>query len=75
MIGYPKGFWDRVNNLPVVRKGITATPIYIDYNGKKEFLLDIPIFSGSSGSPIVLFNEGSYSTKKEGLILEVEYHY
>lgn len=67
MIGYPKGFWDRVNNLPVVRKGITATPIYIDYNGKKEFLLDIPIFSGSSGSPIVLFNEGSYSTKKGGI--------
>lgn len=67
MIGYPKGFWDKVNNLPVVRKGITATPIYIDYNGKKEFLLDIPIFSGSSGSPIVLFNEGSYSTKKGGI--------
>ncbi|RTY76531.1 serine protease [Flavobacterium sp. LS1R10] len=63
MIGYPKGFWDKVNNLPVVRKGLTATPLYINYSGKKEFLLDIPIFAGSSGSPIVLFNHGSYSTK------------
>jgi hypothetical protein len=67
MIGYPKGFWDKTNNLPIVRKGITATPIYIDYEGKKEFLLDIPIFSGSSGSPIVLFNHGSYSTKQGGI--------
>ena len=67
MIGYPKGFWDKTNNLPIVRKGITATPIYLDYEGKKEFLLDIPIFSGSSGSPIVLFNQGSYSTKQGGI--------
>ena len=64
MIGYPKGLWDIVNNLPVVRRGTTATPIYINYSGKKQFLLDIPIFAGSSGSPIVLFNNGSYSTKK-----------
>ncbi|WP_409415401.1 trypsin-like peptidase domain-containing protein [Flavobacterium sp. PS2] len=67
MVGYPKGFWDKVNNLPVVRKGTTATPMYIDYSGKKEFLLDIPIFAGSSGSPVVLFNQGSYSTKDGGI--------
>lgn len=67
MIGYPQGLWDKTNNLPIVRKGITATPIYIDYEGKKQFLLDIAIFHGSSGSPVVLFNNGSYSTKKGGI--------
>lgn len=67
MIGYPKGLWDKTNNLPIVRKGITATPVYLDYEGKKEFLLDIPNYGGSSGSPVVLFNQGSYSSK-QGII-------
>jgi len=69
MIGYPKGFWDSTNNLPVVRKGLTATPINLNYNRQPEFLLDIPIFAGSSGSPIVLFNQGSYSTKKGEIVI------
>lgn len=69
MVGYPKGFWDSTNNLPVVRKGLTATPINLNYNQKPEFLLDIPIFAGSSGSPIILFNQGSYSTRKGGIVI------
>lgn len=69
MIGYPKGLWDKTNNLPIVRKGITATPVYINYEGRKQFLLDIPNFAGSSGSPVVLYNHGSYSTKKGGIVI------
>jgi hypothetical protein len=69
MIGYPEGFWDSTNNLPVVRKGLTATPINLNYNQKPEFLLDVPIFAGSSGSPVVLYNQGSYSTKKGGIVV------
>ena len=63
MIGYPKGLWDKTNNLPIVRKGITATPVYLDYEGTNQFLLDIPIYSGSSGSPVVLFNQGAFSSR------------
>jgi hypothetical protein len=69
MIGYPQGVWDSINNLPIVRKGITATPVFIDYQGRKVFLLDIPIFPGSSGSPILLFNQGSYSSRTGGLFV------
>lgn len=69
MIGYPKGFWDSTNNLPIVRKGLTATPINLNYNRKPQFLLDIPIFAGSSGSPIILFNQGSFGTKKGGVAI------
>ncbi|MDO3644907.1 serine protease [Mucilaginibacter sp. L3T2-6] len=69
MIGYPVGFWDSVNNLPVVRKGLTATPIYLNYSGQPHFLLDIPIFPGSSGSPVVLYNQGSYGTRQGGLVV------
>jgi len=62
MIGYPNGIWDGVNNLPVARKGITATHPKIDYDGKSEFLIDTAVFPGSSGSPVYLFNQGSYAT-------------
>jgi len=64
MLGYPNGIWDSVNNMPIFRRGITATSPTIDYNGKKEIMIDIAAFPGSSGSPVLIFNEGSYRDKK-----------
>lgn len=61
MIGYPNGLWDSVNNLPIMRKGVTATHPNKDYNGAKEFMIDAACFPGSSGSPVFLYNEGAYS--------------
>ncbi|PEN69785.1 serine protease [Bacillus toyonensis] len=63
MIGYPTGLWDQINNLPIVRKGITATHPNINYNGRDEILIDAACFPGSSGSPVLLFNENGYTTK------------
>lgn len=63
MIGYPNGLWDEHNNMPIVRRGITATAPYLDYNGKREFLIDAACFPGSSGSPVFLCNNGSYVDK------------
>lgn len=57
-VGYPNGLWDSKNNLPIIRKGITATPIAIDFEGKPIFLIDASVFPGSSGSPVFLFNKG-----------------
>lgn len=62
MIGYPNGLWDHVNNLPIVRRGITATSAARNYRGKREFLIDAACFPGSSGSPVFIFNNGSYGT-------------
>ena len=61
MIGYPNGLEDSYNNKPIIRKGITSTHMKYDYNGKKEFLIDMACFPGSSGSPIFICNESSYS--------------
>lgn len=58
MIGYPNGLWDAKNNLPIVRRGITATPAFRDYNGKAEFMIDAACFPGSSGSPVFIVNQG-----------------
>ena len=67
MIGYPNGLWDSVNNMPIVRKGITATDIKFDYDGRKEFLIDAACFPGSSGSPVLICNIGGYRDKQGNL--------
>lgn len=60
MIGYPIGLSDCYNHKPIIRKGITATHLKKNYQGKKEFIVDMACFPGSSGSPIFILNEGSY---------------
>lgn len=67
VVGYPDGIWDPINNIPIVRKGITATPLQVDFEGKSRFLIDAAIFGGSSGSPAYVFNQGSYSMPGRGL--------
>lgn len=62
MVGYPIGMWDEVNNFPLIRTGNTATHPAVDYNGQSKFLVDMACFPGSSGSPVMIVNEGSYAT-------------
>ncbi len=64
MVGYPIGLWDSVNNLPVLRRGITATHPAADFCGQPIALADIAAFPGSSGSPVFILNEGFYATQK-----------
>lgn len=60
MVGYPNGLWDETNNMPIVRRGVTASHPSLDYNGKPEFVIDAACFPGSSGSPVLLHNSGTY---------------
>ena len=69
MIGYPNGLWDSVNNMPIARRGITATPVYLNYEGKREFVIDAACFPGSSGSPVLICDIGGYTDKKGTLNL------
>jgi len=52
MVGCPNGLYDTMNNLPIVRSGITASSPRLLYRGKEEFVVDMACFPGSSGSPI-----------------------
>ncbi|MDF2605821.1 MAG: hypothetical protein K0S34_11 [Bacillales bacterium] len=61
MVGYPNGLWDEANNLPIIRRGITAVHPKFDYNHKTDIVVDIASFPGSSGSPICIFNQGSFA--------------
>lgn len=62
-IGYPAGLIDTKNSLPIVRQGISATPIWNDLDGSPYFLIDGGVFPGSSGSPVFVYNNGSYPDK------------
>ena len=63
MVGYPIGLWDDVNNFPVLRRGITASHPSVDFQGKSIGLAAIASFPGSSGSPILVVNEGSFTSQ------------
>jgi len=63
--GYPDGIWDNINNLPIIRKGLTATPLQSDFRGKREFLIDSAIYGGSSGSPVFIYDNGAFLEGKD----------
>ena len=67
-VGYPNGVWDSKNLLPVARRGTTASPIDVDFEGTPRFIIDASVFGGSSGSPVFILNQGSWATKQGGLV-------
>jgi hypothetical protein len=69
-VGYPNGIFDSRNLLPVFRRGMTATPFAIDYEGEPAFLVDASVFPGSSGSPVFILDRGTYSPWSGGLVFQ-----
>lgn len=67
-IGYPSGLYDTHNSTPIVRRGITATPAWNNFNNEGAFLIDAGVFPGSSGSPVLIVNEGGFNTY-EGFVV------
>ena len=67
-IGYPNDIHDKVNYLPVARKGTTATPLTVDFEGKPWFLLDGAIFPGSSGSPVMMIDQNGYIDRRNRFV-------
>ncbi len=56
MVGCPNAIWDQTNGFPLFRRGVTASHPMVDFQGRREFAVDIAVFSGSSGSPIFLMD-------------------
>lgn len=67
MFGYPNGLWDEINNKPIVRKGILSSNYKFDFNGRKEFIIDMACFPGSSGSPIFMNKEFEYDIANKSM--------
>jgi hypothetical protein len=64
MVGYPSGLWDERHNLPLFRKGITASHPAIDFNNENIGVMDMACFPGSSGSPVFIMEERGYVNKQ-----------
>lgn len=60
LLGYPYGFSDNVNRLPVWKTGNIASEPHMDFQGKPAFLVDVSAFPGMSGSPVLAVANGVY---------------
>lgn len=60
LLGYPYGFSDTVNRLPVWKTGHIASEPHMDFQGKPAFLVDVSAFPGMSGSPVLAVANGVY---------------
>lgn len=69
MVGYPFGLSDSVNNLPLIRRGITATHPAIDHLGRAQGVIDCACFPGSSGSPIWIYDNGPHFGSDGNLVV------
>jgi Trypsin-like peptidase domain len=63
MVGYPNGIADVKNNMPIFRRGTTASHPGVDFDGKQECVVDMTVTPGSSGSPVFIYNSEGYKLK------------
>ncbi len=66
LIGYPYGYFDKKNWLPIWKTGSVASEPNIDFEDKPLFVVDVSAFPGMSGSPVFGIFEGSYETLNGG---------
>lgn len=60
LIGYPYGYYDQENCLPIWKTGSIASEPDVDFDGKPLFLVDVSAFPGMSGSPAFAIAHGAY---------------
>ena len=68
LLGYPYGFFDTRNFLPVWKTGHLATEPSVDFQGQPVFLVDVSAFPGMSGSPVVGVAQGVYESESGGMM-------
>jgi hypothetical protein len=64
VMGYPFGWYDQRNNLPITRIGHLSSPFKIRFQGMPMMIGDVTTHQGMSGGP-VLMQLDDYTVKKE----------
>jgi len=49
-----------------MRRGTTATPMVLDFEGRPEFLIDAAVYPGSSGSPVFVYQPETLRPSQSG---------
>lgn len=63
LVGYPYGFYDQTNALPIWKTGSLASEPKIDFEDKPLLLVDVSAFPGMSGAPVFAVSHGMYETE------------
>ena len=72
LLGYPYGFFDTRNFLPVWKTGHLASEPDVDFQGQPVFLVDVSAFPGMSGSPVVGIANGVYESESGAMMTGVQ---
>ena len=67
LIGYPYGYYDTKNNLPVWKTGNIASEPQVNFEGNPLLLVDVAAFPGMSGSPVYGISYGMYE-REDGAV-------
>jgi S1-C subfamily serine protease len=67
VIGYPRGFYDDLNNLPITRNATIASAYGINFKGNQFFLIDSVLHPGTSGSPVITVPKNIISSPGGGM--------
>jgi hypothetical protein len=54
VMGYPRGWYDTVNNLPITRVGNLSSPFKVPFLGEPYMLGDVQTHEGMSGGPVFM---------------------
>jgi hypothetical protein len=68
LVGYPYGYYDKKNALPIWKTGSVASEPEVNFGGKPLFLVDVSAFPGMSGSPVFAISYGIMKRKKATLL-------
>jgi len=60
VLGYPLDFYDRIQNLPMLRNAMISTPYPVGFQGNPYFLIDAKLHKGSSGSPVFTKSQSGF---------------
>lgn len=72
LLGYPYGFFDTKNFLPVWKTGHLASEPGVDFQGEPVFLVDVSAFPGMSGAPVVAVSQGVYENEAGEMMTGVQ---
>jgi hypothetical protein len=55
IVGYPYGWYDDVNNLPIIRVGHLSSPFKVGFKGNPWMVGDVITHPGMSGAPVLMY--------------------
>lgn len=54
IMGYPHGWYDKLNNIPITRIGHLSSPFYVGFKRQDRMLADVEVHPGMSGGPVFM---------------------